>query len=99
MFRTRSTGRFSSSNVGASSPCSTRIKPPSSSDWRWPSRNMERTSRVLAPWSGSGWSQRSRRNTGSQSNSRTRRCNTPCVFYNVWRIRASASRREAAGSS
>jgi hypothetical protein len=39
-----------------------------------------------------------RRNTASPSNSRTRRCNTPCTFYNVWRIRANASRKEAAGS-
>jgi hypothetical protein len=34
----------------------------------------------------------------SPSNSLTRRCNTPCAIFNVWRIRAKASRKEAAGS-
>ena len=97
--RTHSTGKFPSSTADASSPFSTRIKPPSSSDWRWPSRNSDRESRVTAAWSGSGWSQRLRRNTASPSNSLTRRCNTPCTFFNVWRIRANASRKEAAGSS
>ena len=96
---TRSTGGFPSSTVGASSPCSTRMKPPSSSDWRWPSRNTDRASHVPAPWNGSGWSQRLRRNTASSSNSRTRRCNTPCDCNSAWRIRANASRKEAAGSS
>ena len=54
---THSTGKFPSSTADASSPCSTRIRPPSSSDWRWPSRNTDRASRVTAAWSGSGWSQ------------------------------------------
>ena len=63
MYPTHSTGRFPSSTADASSPCSTRIKPPSSSDWRWPYKNTDRASRVPAPWSGSGWSQKLRRNT------------------------------------
>jgi len=38
---THSTGKFPSSTADASSPFLTRIKTPSSSDWRWRSRNSE----------------------------------------------------------
>ena len=91
-------GMLSVIDADASSPFSTRIKPPSSSDWRWPSRNTDRASRVTAAWSGSGWSRRLRRNKASLSNSLTQRCSTPCVFFNAWQIHANASRKEAAGS-
>jgi hypothetical protein len=67
--------------------------------WRLPSINSDRASLTMGPWSGSGWSRRLRRNKAYPSNSWTGRCNTPCYFFNVWRIRANASRREAAGSS
>ena len=77
---------FPSSTAGALSPCSTRIKRQSSSDWRWPSRNTDRASRVPAPRSGSGWSQGLRCNTASPSNSRTRRCKTPSTRNNSLRI-------------
>ena len=35
---------------------------------------------------------------GEASNSPTRRCNTPCVCYGVWRTRTNGSRKETAGS-